>query len=596
LFKYIINPSAHSRKNIYLLLILTSLAAALTLNFKLQTSHSYYYSNTSEIDSSIFSSGVNGSNGIVVSASRYATNTGVEILKEGGNAIDAAVAVAFVLAVTYPQAGNIGGGGFMIIRTQDNIVTSIDFREKAPSSADKNMFLDKDGNFLPDKSQIGHLSAGVPGSVAGLLYALEEYGTMERDEVMKHAIEFAENGFEIEDSFAESLNANRELFSRFPSTKKIFTKTASKYQKGEKFIQSDLANTLKLIMIHGRDGFYDGITADLIEKEMKRGGGIITKQDLKNYRPVERNVISVRYKGFDIYSMAPPSSGGVALIQLLRLADYYPVPDTNNSSTYAAYIHYLAECMKRVYADRSEYLGDPDFYDVPLDDLTGIAYNRERMRQITDTATPSDEIKPGLSVFYKESDQTTHVSIIDNDGNMVSFTTTLNNTYGSYVIVDGAGFFLNDEMDDFASKPGEPNMFGLIGSEANSIQPDKRMLSSMTPTIILKNGYPFMIVGSPGGGRIITSVFQTIINVIDFKLPIDAAIDKPRFHHQWLPDEIQYEKGCFSAEIKNNLLKRGHQLKQVYDFGRVEGIVIDWGSHQYYGYSDRRGNGLAKGY
>lgn len=533
---------------------------------------------------------------MVVSASRYATEAGIEILKRGGNAIDAAVAVAFVLAVTYPQAGNLGGGGFIVIRTKDNHVTSIDFREKAPSASYRDMYLDSSGNFIPDKSQFGHLSSGVPGSVAGLLYALEKYGTMQQEDVMKQAIGLAENGFVIEERFAESLNANYDLFLKFPSTKKIFTKAGSKYRVGEIFVQSDLANTLKLIMIHGRDGFYDGITADLIEKEMLRGGGIITKQDLKNYQQVERKVVSTSYKGYDVYSMAPPSSGGVALIQLLKMADYYPVPDINNSVNYAAYVHYLAECMKRVYADRSEYLGDPDFYDVPLDDLTGIKYNKERAGQITDTATPSGEIKPGLSVFYKEGDQTTHISVIDKDGNMVSLTTTLNNTFGSFVIVDGAGFLLNDEMDDFSSKPGEPNMFGLIGSNANAIEPNKRMLSSMTPAIILKDGNPFMLAGSPGGGRIITSVFQAIINVIDFKLPIDAAIDKPRFHHQWLPDEIQYEQGCLTEDVKNNLISRGHQLKQISDFGRVEGIVIDWKNHQYYGHSDRRGYGMALGY
>lgn len=544
-----------------------------------------------------YKSDVSGKNGMVSSASKYASQVGVDILQNGGNAVDAAVAMGFALAVTYPQAGNIGGGGFMLIRTKDTI-TSIDYREKAPAGSTRNMFLDAAGNFVPDKSQVGHLSAGVPGSVAGLLYALEKYGTMKRDVALAPAIKLARDGFEIEDRFAESLNSNYKSFSKFPSTKKVFTKNGLNYAPGELFVQNDLANTLTLIDVHGKDGFYAGITADLIVKEMQTADGIITKEDLANYQAVERRIVSMNYKGYDIYSMGPPSSGGIALIQLLNMMEYETIPERSSAyygvSGYADYYHVMTESMKRVYADRSEYLGDPDFWKVPVSGLIDEKYSFERKKEIKETATPSNEIKPGVVVH--ESDQTTHYSVIDKDGNMVSVTTTLNNTYGSYVVVDGAGFLLNDEMDDFASKPGEANMYGLVGNEANAIQPNKRMLSSMTPTIILKNGNPFMVLGSPGGGKIITSVFRTIVNVIDFKMSLDSAIDYPRFHHQWQPEYIQYEAGSIDDEVMAKLKDKGHLVQQVPDYGRVEGILVDWNNHTYYGHSDRRGYGKAMGY
>lgn len=560
---------------------------------------SHFYNDESTYlpaDSLIFNSDVVALNGMVSSASSYASEVGVEILKSGGNSIDAAVAMGFVLAVTYPQAGNIGGGGFMVLRTKDNLITTIDFREKAPLSSFRDMFLDAKGEYDPDKSQIGYLSVGVPGSVAGLLFALEKFGTMSREQVLNPAINLARNGFVIEQHFASSLSSNFALFNKFNSTKKIFTKNGKKYKSGDLFIQRDLAATLERIRDQGRDGFYKGETANLIVDEMKRGSGLITLEDLENYSSVERNPLHTVYKGYDIYSMAPPSSGGIALIQLLNMLENYKIPNFNDTLRYITYVHFMTECMKRVYADRSEYLGDPDFYDVPVQDLINKNYSSERIQSITDAATPTSEIKPGLQSYYKESDQTTHYSVIDKAGNMVSVTTTLNNTYGSFVVVDGAGFLLNDEMDDFASKPGVPNMFGLIGSEANSIQPNKRMLSSMTPTIILKDGKPFMIVGSPGGGKIITTVFQTIVNVIDFNLPLNEAIDKPRFHHQWLPEYIQVEEGLFDNRIIKMLNGRGHTIKQISDFGRVDGILIDWDKHIYYGHTDRRGYGLALGY
>lgn len=542
-----------------------------------------------------FSSDAAGREGMVVSASMYASQVGLDILKKGGNAVDAAVAVGFALAVTYPQAGNIGGGGFMLLRIQDSIITSIDYREKAPSLSSRNMYLDSSGNFDSDLSQYGHLSCGVPGSVAGMIYALEKYGTMSREDVIQPAIDLADTGFAIEPEFARSLNANYDDFSEFLSTKKIFTKKGLNFYPGEKFIQKDIAKTLRRIRDDGADGFYKGTTADLIENEMKSKGGLITKEDLSKYKPVERKTVSTNYKGYDVYSMAPPSSGGIALINLLNMIEHDPVPDTNNRADLANYYHLIIESMKRVYADRSEYLGDPDFFKVPQEELLNKNYAKERRSRIKDSAIPSSEIKPGLKVTHKESDQTTHYSIIDKFGNMASVTTTLNNTYGSFVVVDGAGFLLNDEMDDFASKPGEPNMFGLIGSEANSIQPDKRMLSSMTPTIILKDGNPLMILGSPGGGKIITAVFLTILNVIDFKLPLYAAIDKARFHHQWLPEYVQSEQGAFDSTITNMLQQKGHIINEVGDYGNVCAILIDWNKHIFYGHADRRGYGTARG-
>jgi gamma-glutamyltranspeptidase/glutathione hydrolase len=535
-----------------------------------------------------------GTSGMVTSANKYASLAGLEILKNGGNAIDAAVAVGFVLAVTYPQAGNIGGGGFMVLRTANGNITSIDYREKAPHGASKDMFLDKNGNFLPEKSQVGYLSAGVPGSVAGLLYALEKFGTMKREDVMNQAIDLAENGFIVEDHFAASLNSNKNSFRKFSSTLKIFTKQKGTFAAGELFIQKDLAKTLRLIRDNGKEGFYRGETADLIEKDMNINGGLITKEDLEQYEVIERKPVMTSYKGFEIISMPPPSSGGIALIGLLNMIENDPVPDTTDNIALADYYSILIESMKRVYADRSEYLGDPDFYNVPIEKLTNKEYAKQRRNEIV-SVQPSSEIKPG-HIEIKESEQTTHYSVIDKDGNMISVTTTLNNTYGSLAVVEDAGFLLNDEMDDFASKPGVPNMFGLIGSKANSIEPGKRMLSSMTPTIVLKDGKPFLITGSPGGGRIITTVFRSIINLIDFNLPFSYSIDKPRFHHQWLPDKIQMENGALSDDIKNILYSKGYSIEIIGDFGRIDGIFIDWNKKQYIGHSDRRGNGLAIGY
>lgn len=527
---------------------------------------------------------------MVSSADEYASQVGIEILKKGGNAIDAAVAVGFTLAVTYPGAGNIGGGGFMLIHLKDGRNISIDYREKAPISAYKDMYLDSNGNVVEGLSTIGHLAGGVPGSVAGLLYALEKYGTMSRQEVMQYAIDYAENGFKIHKRLAENLNSQQKEFQKFPSTMEIF---GGVFNEGHLLKQKDLANTLRRISEQGRDGFYKGETAEFISEEMRTGYGIVTKTDLEQYEAVERTPLKGTYNGYEIISMPPPSSGGICLLYLLNILENYDLKSFGYNSS--AKVNILTEAMRRVYADRSKYMGDPDFVSVPVDVLISKPYAKLRMDGFElNRASNSKDIQPG-EITKKESDQTTQYSIVDKDGNLVSTTTTLNDNFGSKLVIKGAGFFWNNEMDDFASKPGAPNMYGLVGSDANAIAPQKRMLSSMTPTIILKDNKPFMVVGSPGGGRIITSVLQTIINVIDFNMSIKDAIDAPRFHHQWLPDEIQIEKDVFDKDMKDVLKVMGYSLKEIPEFGRVEGILFN-ADRSFTGHSDRRGYGRAIGY
>ncbi len=533
-------------------------------------------------------------NGMVVSSDSLATKVGIEILKKGGNAVDAAVAVGFALAVTYPQAGNIGGGGFMVIRMANGETITIDYREKAPLKAHEDMFLDEEGNFNPEKSQIGYLSVGVPGSVAGLLLALEKYGTMSRKEVLNPAIKLAEKGFIVNEGLANAFKNAFEHFKKFPSTMKYFSKNGEPYKEGDRLIQKDLARVLKLIRDKGRDGFYKGKVADLIVAEMKRGGGIITHEDLENYQPVIRKPVVGTYRGYEIISMGPPSSGGVCLIELLNILENFDLKKYGFGSSYT--IHYLVEAMKRVYADRAEYLGDPDFVEIPLEKLLSKEYARTIADEIdTFFATPSSKIARSVSPT-KEGSHTTHYSVVDKWGNVVSVTTTINSYFGSMVAVDGAGFFLNNEMDDFSAKPGTPNQFGLLGNKANSIQPGKRMLSSMTPTIVLKNGKPFLVLGSPGGSTIITSVLQVILNVIDFGMNIQEAIDAPRIHHQWYPDVLYYEKRGLPLDVIENLKKRGHKLEERRGFqGEVQAILIDENGFKY-GAADPRGYGLAMGY
>ncbi|MEO8209475.1 MAG: gamma-glutamyltransferase [bacterium] len=529
-------------------------------------------------------------NGIVSSAQELASQVGIDILKKGGNAIDAAVGVGFALAVVYPQAGNIGGGGFMLIHLNDGTNTSIDFREKAPLLANRDMYLDPTGEVVPNLSTLGNLAAGVPGSVAGMLYALDKYGTMTRKEILEYAVNFADEGFYINETFAGILNQYQNEFSNFPGTMKIF---GGNFKAGDKLVQKDLANTLRKVIDEGRNGFYEGEVADLIVKDMNNSNGIISYGDLKKYEPKERGVLKGTYRGYEIISMGPPSSGGISLIYLLNILENYDLRKYGYGNI--KNIHLMAEAMRRVYADRSEFMGDADFVNVPADILTSKVYAERRMRDfVEDTASTSVNVKHG-DAYYRESDQTTHYSVADKNGNLISVTTTLNDVFGNKDIVDSAGFFLNNEMDDFASKPGTPNLYGLIGNDANAIEPEKRMLSSMTPTFVFKDNKPFLIIGSPGGGRIITTVLQTIVNIIDYDFNLDQAIDAPRFHHQWYPDEIQIEKSFGDEIVKKELKEMGYSLKEISDFGRVDAIMF-LGDGSMTGYSDRRGYGKAIGY
>lgn len=526
-------------------------------------------------------------NGVVVSTQRIASQVGADILKKGGNAVDAAVAVSYALAVVHPSAGNIGGGGFFVIRTPEGKATTIDYREKAPGKAHRDMYLDEKGDVIDELSRVGALAVGVPGTVSGTLYALEKYGTMSREEVIQPAIELAENGWALD------RRMGGERFKRFPSTDAIFNKPdGSPYEEGELFVQKDLANTLRTIAGQGRDGFYKGRVADLFVETMEKHGGLITHEDLENYQVFERPPVEGKYKDYDIISMGPASSGGVCLIQLLNILERYDIGALgwNTPET----VHLVVEAERRVYADRAEFLGDPAFVDIPVEKLISKEYADIRARDIDPSrATPSEEVTHGdvTQVSY-ESEETTHFSVIDKAGMAVAVTTTLNGGYGSYLVVEGAGFLLNNEMDDFSSKPGTPNMYGLLGSEANSIQPNKRMLSSMTPTIITKDGKTFMIIGTPGGSTIITTVLQCIMNVIDHGLTIQDAVAAPRFHHQWYPDNIRHEETAFSEETIAKLKELGHAFS-TRSIGDAHGIIIDPKTGLYIGGADPRSESSA---
>lgn len=528
-------------------------------------------------------------NGVVSSADELASMVGLDILKNGGNAIDAAVGVGFTLAVVYPRAGNIGGGGFMVIHLADGTNTSIDYREKAPLGSFRDMYLDENVDVVVDLSTVGHLASGVPGSVAGMLYALDKYGTMSRHEVLKYAIDYADNGFTVSGALASTLWSYQGEFEQFPSTMKIF----GDVEAGTTLVQKDLANTLRLISESGSDGFYKGLVADYIVAEMQKGNGIMTLEDLANYKPVERDVVKGTYRGYDIISMGPPSSGGISLIYLLNILENYDFSQYMYAG--AEMINIMVEAMRRVYADRSEFMGDADFVNVPVDILTSKKYAAERMKDfVPGEAGKSGNVTHG-DAYYKESSQTTHYSVADKFGNVVSVTTTINDNFGNKVVVDGAGFFLNNEMDDFVSKPGVPNMYGLLGSDANAIEPNKRMLSSMTPTIVLKDGKPFLATGSRGGGRIITTVLENIVNLIDYDMTLGDAVDMPRFHHQWYPDEIQIERGMLTGEVVYNLVNMGYKIQEIRDYASIDAILFYPGGGML-GHSDRRGTGKAVGY
>jgi gamma-glutamyltranspeptidase/glutathione hydrolase len=537
-------------------------------------------------------------NGMVVSASKIASKVGVEILKAGGNAVDAAVAVGFALAVTYPYAGNIGGGGFMVIHLQDGTNTTIDFRERAPFTAYRNMYLNKDGNVIENMSLEGAASVGVPGSVAGLIYALEKYGTMKLAKVIQPAIDLAENGWALESQDAESFYKFLEVFSKYPSSLKIFTYNGVPYKEGDLFKQPDLAWTLNQIRDKGVDGFYKGKVSDLFVQQMMDMGGFMTHADLEKYYPVEREPIVGRYREYKIISMAPPSSGGIALIQLLNILENFDIEKDEWGSS--RYIHRLVEAMKYVFADRTYHLGDADFYPVPVNRLISKEYAKTIFDKIGENAVPSIQIYEGDTLIFIESTETTHYSVYDSSGNAVSVSTTLNSAFGSKVVVEGAGFLLNNEMNDFSEKPGVPNQFGLLGTNANAIEPGKRMLSSMTPTIVLKDNKPFLILGSPGGSMIITTVLQVIMNCIDFNMNIQEAVAAPRIHHQWMPDKIYFEKFAINKDAMENLVKMGYDFSDMNDLIKIIGLVyvimIDQINHIIYGASDLRANGSAEGF
>ena len=536
-------------------------------------------------------------NGMVVSASRLASDAGVNILKKGGNAIDAAVATGFTLAVTHPQAGNIGGGGFLVAHTAYGESFSLDFREMAPSMAHRDMYLDDSSNVVPGLSLYSHLAAGTPGSVDGLLRIWRDHGSgnISLRQLLLPAIQLAERGFSISYGFARVLNIFHDFFINDDGAKAVFIKkNGEPWRAGDKLVQRDLARTLKLISRKGRAGFYEGKTAQLIKREMAEGNGFITKDDLDNYRSVYRTVVTGNFKDFDIISMGPPSSGGVLLIQMLNMLEQYPLDTLGwNSSDY---IHLLTEIERRAYADRAEHMGDPDFWEVPVSMLVSKEYAFERIQNISmEKATKSSVVKAGDPLAY-ESRETTHYSVIDKNGNAVSVTTTLNTGFGCGVLVEGAGFFLNNEMDDFSAKPGTPNIFGLIGNEANAIQPYKRPLSSMTPTIVLKNGEPFLIIGTPGGSTIITTVMQIILNVAIHGMDIQEAVSVPRVHSQWLPDAIIVEQRSLSKDVEQNLINRGHTIRSYRwsTIGQANGIMI--GEKGFYGGADPRGENATEGY
>jgi len=535
---------------------------------------------------------------MVVSASKIASKVGVEILKAGGNAIDAAVAVGFALAVTYPYAGNIGGGGFMVIHLQDGTNTTIDFRERAPFTAYRDMYLDKDGNVIENMSLEGAASVGVPGSVAGLMYALEKYGTLPLAKVIQPAIDLAEKGWTLESQDTESFYKFLEVFSKYPSSLKIFTNNGIAYKEGDRFKQPDLAWTLAQIRDKGIDGFYKGKVSDLLIKQMMDMGGFLIHADLEKYNPVEREPIKGTYRGYTIISMAPPSSGGIALVQLLNILENFDIEKDEWGSS--RYIHRIVEAMKYVFADRTYHLGDADFYPVPVNRLISKEYAKTIFDKIGENAVPHNEIYEGDTLNYIESTETTHYSVYDSSGNAVSVTTTLNSAFGSKVVVEGAGFLLNNEMNDFSEKPGVPNQFGLLGTDANAIEPGKRMLSSMTPTIVLQDDKPFIILGSPGGSMIITTVLQVLMNCIDFNMNIQEAVNVPRIHHQWMPDKIYFEKFAINKDAMKNLVKMGYDFSDMNDriktIGLVNGIMIDQNNHIIYSASDSRANGSAEGF
>ena len=574
-------------------LILTNLSLALMLLIspiaqskllpKPATNASQLAANRYDSSNDIFHP-VYGKNGMVASEQGLATQVGLDILKQGGNAIDAAVAVGFALAVVLPNAGNIGGGGFMVLhddKTGKDV--AIDFREIAPAKASRDMYLDNQGNVIDGKSLFTHDASGVPGTVAGMEYALKKWGTMPLSKVLEPAIKLADKGFIVSDVLAQTLKEEKSTLGKWSSSKAIFFKNGEPLKSGDLLVQKDLAKSLRLIAKQGAKAFYQGEIATKIAKEMQSHGGTMTLEDLKAYKVVERQPIIGDYRGYKVVTMPPPSSGGVHLIEILNMLEHYPIKEDGVNS--AKNIHHMAESMKLAYADRSEYLGDPDFVKIPVTGLTSKAYANERVKTIDDNkARLSSTIKPGKPQPY-ESDQTTHFSVMDKAGNAAAVTYTLNLNFGSGIVAEGTGILLNNEMDDFSVKPGVPNAFGLVGGTANAIEAKKRPLSSMTPTIVMKNNKPWLVTGSPGGARIITTVLQSVVNTIDHEMNPAEAIITPRVHHQWLPDELRVEEGISPDTIKL-LQDKGHKVVTKAPMGRIQIIQAD--DSGFYGYSDPR--------